>query len=595
MTRDNTQAPPGQGCGECSSEAVSTHLRKILSSEEFSHAAGPGRLLRFTVEETLQGRTNQIKEYTLGVAVFDRGDGFDPRLDSIVRVQARRLRAKLSRYYETEGRLEPVRIEYPKGGYVPIFRKPDAASPAVREDRPALSIAVLPFADLSAGQDQAYFSDGLSEELIHCLSQLPGLNVMARGSVAHFKSGNADFREIGTRLNVQFVLEGSVRCAGPALRVAVRLVNVASGFTVWSTVYERRMEDLFAIQEEIARSVSMALQPRLSPDAPASANSSRRTENLEVYDLYLRGRHLWNQLGPKSVQRSIEYFQEALRIDNRYAPAYAGLADAYITLAGSGFVAPREVMPPAREASLRAIELDDRLAEAHASLAKIAAEYDWDEERAELSYRRALRVNPGYANAHHWYGICLASAGRLQEAFEEVEVAQKLDPLSPGINWSLGHMLEQLGRKQEALKQYLRANDLIPFNPDTFHYLALGAAQRGLFAQIRLAKEMGYTLPPVVDAGVLAGEGRHGEARELLQAMEGELASHYIPPLALAHGWLASADYERALDWFERAFVERQFLLLNLDQNPVCAVLHGHPRFRQLLDSIRRERRHTGA
>jgi len=352
------------------------------------------------------------------------------------------------------------------------------------------------------------------------------------------------------------------------------------------------MEDLFAIQEDIARCVSAELRPQVSP-APPSGSPSHRTGNLDVYHLYLRGRHFWNQLGPKSLQRSIEHFQEALKLDDRYASAYAGLADAYIALAGSGFASPREVMPPAKESSLRAIELDDNLAEAHTSLAKIAAEYDWDAEQAETCFKRALSLNPGYATAHHWYGLHLAVEGHLPEAYDEVEIARTLDPLSPAINWSSAHLLHLLGRDAESYAQYYRAYELIPDNPDTLNYLLRSAAQRGMYAELGPVKEQGYPIPPLVGAGMLARDGRADEARSILESLEIDAKSEYVPPLALAHGWLAAGDLERCLDWLEQALEERQFLLLSIDDNPACAPLRPHPRFQRLLASIEQERRVT--
>jgi len=281
-------------------------------------------------------------------------------------------------------------------------------------------------------------------------------------------------------------MEGSVRRSGEQLRLSVRLINAVDGFTVWSSVYERRIADIFAVQDELAQAIISALSPRLGT-AAGQAGRPRSTRSVEVYRLYLRGRHQWNQLGPESLQRAIECFRKVIAQEPSYAPAHAGLADCYIALAGSGYTSPNEVMPKARQAAAEAVALDPTLGEAHTSLAKVTEDYEWRLTEAESIYLKAIELSPGYATAHYRYGMYLLSLSRHTEALCEVRTAQELDPLSPMINWAAGMMLEIQGKQPEVREQYWVANDLIPRNPDTLRYLMLGAARKGRYGDFERA------------------------------------------------------------------------------------------------------------
>ncbi|MGH9718620.1 MAG: hypothetical protein ACRD8O_00275, partial [Bryobacteraceae bacterium] len=247
-------------------DAVQAQLQRILSSKSFATSARLTRFLRFTVTAALEGRAAELKEYVIGVGVFDRKASFDPRVEPIVRVEARRLRAKLRQYYETDGQLDALIIDFPKGSYTPKFRSRDAVDPAASQ--PAApshnTVAVLPFANLGSDADNEYFSDGLTEELIHALTKVEGLLVVARPSAFHFKGQAQDVQKIGEQLGVHSVLEGSVRRSGSRLRISAQLIEVATGFYLWSETYERKIEDVFAIQEEIAHAIVDALKVKLT-------------------------------------------------------------------------------------------------------------------------------------------------------------------------------------------------------------------------------------------------------------------------------------------------------------------------------------------
>ena len=562
-------------------------LEHILAQKTFRDSAAPAKLLRFTVEETLAGRSAGIKEYTLGSHVLGRGSRFDPRLDTIVRVQFRRLRAKLEQYYANQGKADPVLIVFEKGGYVPEIqmRPAGAASPA-----PPASVAVLPFSETSGKADEVYLGEGLAEDLIHGLSRVPGLKVVARTSAFQFRGGSGDVREIGRQLGVQAVVEGSVRRSADLLRLSVRLVNALDGFTLWSSVYERRTEDLFAVQEELAQAITSTLGPQLGAGI-GELIPPQSTKNIEVYHLYLRGRHQWNQLGPESLRRGIECFREAIDLEQSYAPAHAGLADCYIALAASGYAPPNDVMPKAKQAAMQAIALAPALGESHTSLAKVTEDYEWKVAEAESIYLKAIGLNPGYATAHYWYGMFLFSSGRHTEAFQEICKAQELDPLSPMINWAAGMMFEVQGRETEAMAQYRRANDLIPRNPDTLRYLMLGGARTGRYADVeRAVRHQELASDDVVSQIVLAGiHGVHGrltEGLDLLNRVEQLVTFQYVPPIQVSTAYMVLGRHDRALAWLEEALVQRDSQLLWLGSDRLFQALRTNQRFQSLLERI---------
>ncbi|MBI3696829.1 MAG: hypothetical protein HY238_18580 [Acidobacteria bacterium] len=341
-------------------QEIQAQLSKILASPVFAGSDRMSRFLRFTVERALRGEGDRLKEYLLGVEVFDRRSSYDPRIDPIVRVEARRLRSKLEKYYETEGRGDPVRIDFPKGGYSPVLRERDRAAPAPERR----TIAVLPFANLSSDPENEYFSDGLTEELIQALTKVEGLRVVAWSSAFQFKGKARDIRQVGRQLSVDTVLEGSVRRADDRLRITAQLVDVSDGRYLWSQIYEREMKDVFAIQDEISRAIADTPRIKLT-----GALVKPYTVNLEAYNLYLRGRFNWNKRTEEGLRKAIEYFEQALAGDAQYAPAYCGLADCYSMLGQYGLSPPREVMPQAKAAATRALDIDEALAEAHASFA----------------------------------------------------------------------------------------------------------------------------------------------------------------------------------------------------------------------------------
>jgi TolB-like protein len=446
-------------------ESIRTQLEKILASESFAESERLRQFLRFTVDLTLQGGGTQIKEYLVGVEVFGKEESFDPRTDSIVRVQAGKLRSRLEKYYAVEGIDDPVIVEYPKGSYVPNFKLREAAAPApssapVRWRKTAAlvtaglalagltiylagrnaqprqtagtraSIAVLPFLDMSEGKDQEFFCDGITEEIITALSKLEGLRVVARTSAFEFKGKGQDIRKIGAQLNVGTVLEGSVRKAGGSLRVIAQLISVSDGYHIWSETYDRETKDVFAIQESIAEAIVSSLRVRLTPGEKARL-AKRYTDNLEAYNLYLQGRYRLKPTDPETVKVAIQYFEQALALEPRYAPALAGLAVAYLRLSRLDGMPPAEAIAKGREAAKKALEIDEGLGAAHYALASISF-LDLDYSSARKEFERAIELDPNDSATRASYAFYLVRTGRTDESRAQVRRWLELEPLGTG-------------------------------------------------------------------------------------------------------------------------------------------------------------------
>lgn len=549
------------------------------------------RFLRFTVEQAIEGRAGDLKEYLIGIEVFDRKSTYDPRVDPIVRVEARRLRAKLQQYYRSAGAEDPIRIEFPTGSYVPQFLYPlpetAASQPKASQGK---TIAVLPFANLSQQSGNEYFSDGLTSELIHALTKAEGLNVVAWTSAAQWKGRAYDLKDIGRQLQADVVLEGSVRHAQNNVRIMVQLIDAATGLYLWSESYNREMSDIFAIQEEIANSIVSVLRIRLRA---RHSPGGRRETDIESYHLYLKGRYHWNKRTREGLQTSVGFFQEAIQRDPNYALAYAGLADAWSLLVELGLERAGDLMPQAKTAALKAIELDSSLAEAYTSLAFIRSLYDWEWTEAEGHYRRAVELNPGYASVHHWLAVdFLAVLGRMEEAEAEIKLAHQLDPLSALLSESHGYILLLSRRFEEALNHYCQ---LLEKEPGFYRihtaigrvYGFLGRYDESVAALLR-GRQIAPDVPSI--AGALgqthALAGREEEARrelQLLHDMSGRIA---VSPtcFALIHAGLG--ENAKALDYLEEARDRRELSLTSIGVHPAYDSLREEPRFQQLLKRI---------
>ncbi len=456
------------------------------------------------------------------------------------------------------------------------------------------SIAVLPFTNAGGGPDAEIFSDGIAEELTNALSKLDGLHVVARASAFAFKGSAEDVREIGRRLGVGTVLEGSVRRAADRVRITAELVSVEDGYRLWSERYDRQVDDVFAIQDEIASAIATVLEARLlgAPTAYARAPEAP-TGDPKAYEHYLRGRHLWNQRTASALQKSVEEYGRALAVDPRHAASYAGIADSYVILGVYSHLPPHEVMPKAREAAEQALALDASLAGAHTSLACVRALYEWEWDAADALFRRAIAHNPQYATAHQWYATnCLVPQGRFDDARAELERAQALDPLSLAVRISVG-LRDFYARDLAAAAGRLR--ETLQLDPDfgAAHYflghalIAMGRydeAAATLRHAVTLQEGSPETVAALATAHALAYE--RASAEGILADLERRTRGEYVSPALLAQIHLGLGAHEAALERLEEAAALRAADLVWLKVHPIYDCIRGHPRFRALLGTL---------
>jgi serine/threonine-protein kinase len=575
-------------------ETAVAHLQKILASRVFIKSERLSRFLRFAVEQVLAGREDQLKEYIIGVEVFDRSASYDPRIDPIVRVEARRLRSKLRQYYESEGREDPLWIEFPTGSYVPHFRAGTAPQASVEAAHAPEreTIVVLPFANLCSDAENEYFSDGLTEELIHALTKVERLRVVAANSVMQLKGKPYNLRQIGEQLKVQWVLEGSVRKAGNRVRSTMRLIHAADGHILWTETYDREMQDLFAIQEEIARAIVTALriqlvgdQNRLLAHAPA--------QNLEAYNLYLKGRQQYNLRTEEGLNRSIEFYRQAIDLDPNCARAFAGIAHSAGLLATYGLVHPRDVMEKCRSCAQRALQIDPTLAEAHLSLAFTKAVFESKWAEAESHYRRALELNPGYAGAHYFFACdFLAQLGRLDEAFFHIRKAVDLDPLSLVTGYHLVTLLIIARQYDQAIAKCRRMLDIDPGYYKSYMGLGRAYTQKGMYeAALEVflqARTLSGGLPYVsaVLAHTYALAGQRAEAEHLRNELARISKWRYVQSTSFALIAIGLGEFDRAFELLQKAADAREGPVLLLGVYPTYDCLRGDPRYQALLERI---------
>jgi serine/threonine-protein kinase len=453
------------------------------------------------------------------------------------------------------------------------------------------TIAVLPFVNASPDPENEYLSDGITDELIDALAKVEGLRVASRTSVFALKGKAQDVRAIGALLGASVVLEGTVRKAGQRLRITAQLTSADDGQLLWSQRFDRTLEDVFDIQDEIAHTIVSTL--RASTFASLESPAARRhTENVHAHSLYLRGRHAWNKRTQEGVLEAIAYFEQAIAEDATYALAYTGLADSFALLLDYRSVPVTEGHERAKSYARKALELDESLAEAHTSLAWSLFIYDWAFEEAEHHFRRAIELDPRYATVRQWHAFALASRGRLDEALLEGHVAQELDPASVSIRRSLGWHYFYARRFEQANYHLSRAIEMNPEAEETYRVLGLSLAMQEDFAEaervlreaITLRGAGPYALATL--AYVLARCGQRDEAMSLLRGLEQRAETGYVSPVAFATVYLGLNDRSQALDWMERARDERRGWLVYLRVNPIFDPVRGTPRFEQLVEEV---------
>jgi serine/threonine-protein kinase len=547
------------------------------------------------VEETVAGRGERLKEFVVGVEVFGKPESFDPRNDPIVRVQARRLRAQLGRYYREEGADAALFIELPKGGYAPVFRAMKTASMKRTASPTTLvsrnTVLVLPFADYRNGKEQDYFCQGLSQEIIHKLTSMESIRLVAWREGASVNGSVAE-KEAVESSNAALIVTGSVRSADAKARITANLIDAASNSYLWSRSIDRTLDDPFAVQEEVACIVSDQLNLQIKGEGQPSS-VRRHTENLAAYNLYAQGRYHLNQRTEEGLRKAVEFFEKAIVEDGRYAQAYSGLADAYGLLGHYGVLSPAEVWTKAASNAAWAVLQNENCVEAHTSLAHVKSTQDWDWLGAEHEFQRALTLNPRYPTAHHWYAMsCLAPLGRLDQALEEMTVAQALDPISSIIARDLARTHYYKQDYESALEQCDHTIELNPHFTPAYWILGLVQEQRGEFDESVAAFQRAIQLSPgspLMQAGLgrtLALSGREREASRILEELQELVKNRYVSPFELASLHFALEQAEKGFEWMAKAFDDRCFELISLKVDPRWESLRRNPRFHKLFDQL---------
>lgn len=562
---------------------IRDHLKLVLASRAFANSERMRRFLRFTVEEALAGRSSELKESLIGVTVFDRTTDYDPRLDPIVRVEARRLRSKLEQFYEQEGKSGHLRIELPRGSYVPVFC---GSKPAPVSLEPP-TIAVLPFENLSSEPGDEFFSAGLTQELIHSLTRLPGLRVMAWNSTQRMRQ-REDVAQ--TRLPVDLVLEGTLRRSGSRVRIGAQLVDASTGLYIWAGSYERQARDLLAMQEELAQAIGQALHVRLAEGTPGLRKPQTTSD---AYTLYLRGRHALARRTEEAMRQGVLFFERAIEQEPELALAHAGLADSHLLLCDYGFESGDCGFSKAKAAVERALELDPLLAEAHASLASILTSYDWAFEQAEWHYRRAIQLNPGYAAAHHWYGVdFLAILNRMAEAEQELCIALDLNPLDPIVSTSAAYV-DFLRRDYS--KAETRYKNLLREAPDFVKawsglgrlYATMGRYDEAIemLEKARFLAGGEHSILAVLGQ-VYGMSGRHDRAKEILALFEEESRRRHVATQRFALVHLGLGEKDEALRFLQAASERREGWVISIGLHPAYDSLRGDPRFQAIVEQL---------
>jgi serine/threonine-protein kinase len=453
------------------------------------------------------------------------------------------------------------------------------------------SIAVLPFVNASQDPNAEYLSDGITESIINSLSRLSQLRVAARSTVFRYKGRDQDPQKTGRDLNVRAVVSGKVTQRGDALAVQADLVDTANGSQIWGDRYDRKLADIQTVQEEIARAISEKLRLRLTGEEKKQL-TKRYTEDVEAYQLYLKGRYAWEKRTESGLRQSVEFFRQAIDKDPGFALAYAGLADSYVVMNSYSLMSPAECFPRARAAAIKALEIEDGLAQAHATLGYVLRTYEHDWPGAESEFKRAMALDPKYATAHFWYALSLGASGRSEEALAEIRRARELDPFSGIIQANVARLLVYARQYDRAIEEGRKAIEANPNFGAAHRWLGYAYAAKGMTSEAIAESQVTAKLYEGTPVGLYAlGRaqalaGRRAEALQTIEELKALAARQYVGPSLVAMILTVLGDKDQALDWWERAYEDRDFYVLFINVDPLCDPLRSDPRFAELLRKI---------
>jgi TolB-like protein len=463
---------------------------------------------------------------------------------------------------------------------------------------PAKSIAVLPFDNLSCDPDNAYFTEGIQDEILTRLAKVADLKVISRASTQRFKSAPDNLPVIAKQLGVTNILEGSVQKSANQVRVNVQLINALTDAHLWAEIYDRKLTDIFAVESDIAKTIAETLRAKLT-GPEKHAISAKPTDDPEAHQLYLKGRFFWNKRSGSDLLKAIDYFSQAIEKDPNYALAYAGIADSYNVLFffSSAGIAPKEAFPKAKAAALKALAIDNTLGEAHNALAYVLFSYDWDFAGAEREFRRAIELNPNYATAHQWYSEFLSAMGQHAEAITEIKRAQELDPISLIINSVVGVIYERDRQYDEAVRQ-LRSTLAMDQNFGPAHQVlfstyeandnyeeAIVERQAAVLAYGRESPEVASKRTQALRKAYAKG-GARGYWQERLDQVTEDAKGSYVPPSDLARTYARLGQKDEALEWLEKAYNERDEELLHVNERAAFDNLRSDPRYTALVEKV---------
>ena len=455
------------------------------------------------------------------------------------------------------------------------------------------SVAVLPLENLSGDREQDYFAEGMTDELTTDLAQFKDLRVISRTSATHYKSTNKTSLQIGKELGVDTLIEGTVERVGEHVRIRAQLIDCISDRHLWAKSYDREFKDVLALQSELARDIVEHTQGNVLSAQPLIRSADSRPVNPNAYEAYLKGRYFWNKRTKEGFRSALEHFQAAIAKDPTYAQAYAGLADSYLLLGGYGFEEQKDAMSKARAAALKALAIDDRLAEAYTSLGLIVEQYDWNWAEAEKHYKRAIELNPNYSVAHHWYGDgYLAAVGKPDEAIAELRKAHELDPLSLVIGTDLAKRLCYAGNYDEGMEQFRRVLEVDPDFVVAHYYLSQAYEMRELFPEA-IAEAKKIKPPDSIPYGIAqlghiyALQGRRREALGIADQLQQISKRIHINPYYISNIYIALGERDLVFVWLEMAYQQHSSTMCGLKTDPVYSdAIRSDPRFQDLMRRV---------